>query len=58
MSVNNNKRKVNMLKAYAVALVLVTATPIAVKSVDGAQAPEATKTPTTQIQVRKGSVRF
>jgi hypothetical protein len=47
-----------MLKAYAVALVLVTATPVAVKSVNGAQAPEATKTPTTQIQVRKGSVRF
>ena len=47
-----------MLKAYAVALVLVTATPVALKSVDGVQAPETTKTPTTQIQIRKGSVRF
>jgi hypothetical protein len=47
-----------MLKAYAVALVLVTATPVAVKSVEGAQAPEKTKAPTTQIGVKKGSVRF
>lgn len=47
-----------MLKAYAVALVLVTATPVALKSVEGAQAPEQTKTPTTQIAVKKGSIRF
>jgi hypothetical protein len=47
-----------MLKAYAVALVLVTATPVAVKSVAGAQAPEMTKTPTTQIGIKKGSIRF
>jgi len=47
-----------MLKAYAVALVLVTATPAVVKSVDGVQAPEATKTPTTQVAVKKGTVRF
>ncbi|WP_199271381.1 hypothetical protein [Paraglaciecola sp. L1A13] len=50
-----------MLKAYAIALALTTAAPIATQSVESAQAPEASKAPTTTIQtqaIRVGSVRF
>jgi hypothetical protein len=49
-----------MLKAYAVALVLVTATPVAAESVEGApaQAPEQTKTPTTEMGRKLCTIRF
>jgi hypothetical protein len=55
--VNNiTMRKATMLKAYAVALVLTTATPVATKAVDGVKAPEATKAPTTQF-LKPGSIK-
>lgn len=48
-----------MLKAYAVALVLTTATPLASQAVESAQAPEAVKAPVTNTQLwRPATVRF
>ena len=44
-----------MLKAYAVALILTTATPVVAKSVEGANLPEIVKVPTTQTW-KPGSV--
>ena len=45
-----------MLKAYAVALILSTATPVVVNSVDGAKVLENTKAPTTNF-LKPGSVK-
>ncbi|WP_166423114.1 hypothetical protein [Paraglaciecola sp. 20A4] len=49
-----------MLKAYAIALALTTAAPIATQSVESAQVPEAkAATTTTQTKALKiGSIRF
>ncbi|MCF2950353.1 hypothetical protein L0668_19750 [Paraglaciecola aquimarina] len=53
-----------MLKAYAVAMVLATTTPVAAKAEESVQAPtksQATSTKTvatTKSSVRKGSIRF
>jgi hypothetical protein len=51
-----------MLKAYAVAVVLATTAPAAIKSVEGTQAPVKTETTsqtdTTKNGVRTGSIRF
>lgn len=50
-----------MLKAYAIALALTTAAPVATQSVESAKAPEATKAITTTVEnkaIRVGSVRF
>ncbi|MFT4941120.1 MAG: hypothetical protein ACI88A_004183 [Paraglaciecola sp.] len=38
-----------MLKAYAVALILTTATPVEAKSVDSVKAPLSTDTATTHL---------
>ena len=50
-----------MLKAYAVAVVLATTAPVAVKTVEGSQAPVKTETAikadTAKNGVRVGSVR-
>ena len=51
-----------MLKAYAVAVVLATTAPAAIKSLDGSQAPVTTETSsqtdTSKNGVKTGSVRF
>ncbi|GAC04318.1 hypothetical protein [Paraglaciecola chathamensis] len=50
-----------MLKAYAIALALTTAAPVATQSVESAKAPEAAKTTTTSVEnkaIKVGSVRF
>ena len=48
---NNKSEELNMLKEYAVALVLSTATPIAADQQEGAkQAPEQQKETVTQPQ--------
>lgn len=51
-----------MLKAYAVAIVLATTTPVAIESVKGAQAPVKTETTgqsdTSKNGVKTGSIRF
>ncbi|MFT6895624.1 MAG: hypothetical protein ACJA13_000021 [Paraglaciecola sp.] len=48
-----------MLKAYAVALVLSTATPVATNAGQSVQAPETTKAPVTTTQAfRPSSVRI
>ena len=44
-----------MLKAYAVALVMSTAVPVAANATQTAQAPEAAKAPVTNTQVWKPS---
>ncbi|MBN7826760.1 hypothetical protein [Bowmanella dokdonensis] len=46
-----------MLKAYAMALVLTTAAPVADKAADGAKAPAKANAPVTQIW-KPGSVRI
>jgi hypothetical protein len=50
-----------MLKAYAIALALTTAAPVATQSVESAKAPEANKTVTTTTQtqaIRASSIRI
>lgn len=52
-----------MLKAYAVAVALATTAPVAVQSVEGAQAPVKTETTTGQADtskngIRTGTIRF
>jgi hypothetical protein len=53
-----------MLKAYAVAMVLATTTPVAVKAEESVQAPAKSQTSapkskaTTKSAVRAGTVRF
>ncbi|MDP5029235.1 hypothetical protein [Paraglaciecola sp.] len=51
-----------MLKAYAVAVVLATTAPVAVKSVEGSQAPAKTETTsqldTTKNGIKTGTIRF
>ena len=51
-----------MLKAYAVAVVLATTTPVAVKSVEGIQAPvkseTSSQTDTSKNGVKTGTIRF
>ena len=44
-----------MLKAYAVALILTTATPVVVNSVDGVKVLENTNAPTTSF-LKKGTI--
>jgi hypothetical protein len=45
-----------MLKAYAVALILTTATPVVVNSVEGAKVLENTKAPTANF-LRPGTIK-
>jgi hypothetical protein len=45
-----------MLKAYAVALILSTATPVEAKSIDSVQAPISINAPTTQ-NWKPGSIK-
>ena len=51
-----------MLKAYAVAVALATTAPVAIKSVEGVQAPVKTETTaqtdTTKNGIKTGSIRF
>ncbi|GAC25988.1 hypothetical protein WNY77_01305 [Paraglaciecola mesophila] len=50
-----------MLKAYAIALALTTAAPVATQSVESAKAPEANQSATTNEKnkaIKVGSVRF
>ena len=51
-----------MLKAYAVAVALATTAPVAVQSVEGAQAPVKTETTeqadTSKNGIRTGTIRF
>ncbi|MGS2721333.1 hypothetical protein [Paraglaciecola aestuariivivens] len=46
-----------MLKSYAVALVLATSTPVAVKSEQTVQAPESNKVVTTKVETNKKGVK-
>jgi hypothetical protein len=47
INVNKLTRQLTMLKSYAVALVLATATPVALKSEESVQAPVKNQTATT-----------
>jgi hypothetical protein len=47
INVNKLTRKLTMLKSYAVALVLATATPVAIKSEETVQAPVKSQAATT-----------
>ncbi|MFT4808430.1 MAG: hypothetical protein ACI9LX_001761 [Paraglaciecola sp.] len=57
-NVNKITRKLTMLKSYAVALVLATTTPVAIKSEETVQAPVKSKTvATTTADTSKNGVK-